>query len=141
MLNSTYAPQRWSDLEVSKVRTMLIGTQDTAVKNTTTTFDILISDDAFFRELKFVTKNAVFGDKFTMQLVDKDGVMFAPGTVITTPIADYNMVEDTQIQTKYESVVPFKIPGLFYFRFIYTSTGNTTDVSVGINLLMIKILL
>lgn len=140
MLNSTYSPQRWNDVEASKIRPNIQGAQDTVAFGTTQDKDILVSDDSLIRGIEFFASGAVFGDTLTIKVVDVDGVYVSAGTVLSTPVSDYVISADTVRQSSYDSVSPLKLLGGLYIRVSYTSTGGS-NVDIGVNLLLQTILI
>lgn len=141
MIGSTCAPNRWQEVEVSKVQSATMGATGTATANTTTNIDVLISDDCLISSIELIASNATFGDTVTVKIIDKDGVYAPPNTVLATPVTNFNIIGDTQLQARYDAIAPFKILGGVYFRFAYTSTSLLTNVSVAANLILAKLLI
>lgn len=144
MLASTYNPQTWAAVESSKVKPNVIGIAFTAQgNNQTTTVDTKINDDNLIRGIQVVAKIPSFGDKITIKVVDVEGIYTPAGTVLSTPVTDYQLASDVEKQCEYESVAPMKMLGGLYVRVIYVSTGGllTPDIKVGINLIFNKLLI
>lgn len=140
MTGSTYAPQRWSDVETSKVQPDTIGIKGTAAANTTTNIDTKIADDVLIRSVEPIIANMNFGDTITVSVVDVDGVYFPAGTVISSPVQNWNVQTSTQIQEDYQSISPFKMLGGLYVRIAYTNTNALVAASVEINFQFLKVL-
>jgi hypothetical protein len=79
------------------------------------------------------TQGMSMGDTANIQIVDKDGVMFAPGHVVTSYATNWNVspTGDQGHSTPYASY----IPGGFYIALIYNSVG-TSPVTVGFNMFL-----
>lgn len=141
MLGSTYAPQSWVDLEASKVSPNVIGVQGSVTAGLTQSVDQLVADDSLIRSIQFLVRNANFGDKLSVSVVDKDGVYAPANTVLAAPVNNFNVNSDQQQQSSYDAAAPFKILGGLYIRTTYTSTGIITPVTVETNFLLLKILI
>lgn len=139
MIASTYAPQRWTDLETAKVQPNTKGIKGIASANVTTTFDTQVADDSFVRSIELITNGAAMGDTVTVQLVDKDGVYFPANSVLAMPVSTYNVLNSNAIH--YESVCPFKILGGLYIRINYVNTNALTTVNLGVNFILLKALI
>lgn len=139
MINSTFVPQRWQDVEASKVQPSTLGVAATITAQTTQSIDTLVADDSLIRAIEFLCRNQAFGDTISVSVVDVNGVYVPAGTVISTPVSNYNIVSDRQSQRSYEAAAPLKIRGGLFVRVTYVSTGATA-VDVGINFLLLKLL-
>src|SRR5258706_16046915 len=140
MTGSTYAPQRWEDVEAGKVKPYSKGIQSTISFGTTQDIDTLIADDSLVRGIQFLAKNQIYGDTITIKVIDKDGIYVGAGTVLSTPVQDWNVIADKQMQLTYDSVAPFKLLGGLYLRVTYVS-GGMTDVVIEVNFILLKILI
>ncbi len=138
MTGSTYLPARWTDVEASKIRPNVIGIQATITGNSVQTVDTLVLDDMLIRGVEFLSTNANFGDSLTIKIVDIDGVYAPANTIVSVPVSNY--VVPINNYSSYDSVAPMKMLGGLYLRIVYTSTGST-NVSLGINFLFVKLLL
>lgn len=139
MTGSTYAPQRWVDVETSKIQPEIIGVSGTASFASTTNIDTKINDDCLIRGIVFLCKNQIFNDTVTISIIDKDGVYFPVNTVVSTPVTNWNLNADQQLQAEYDSITPQKILGGLYIRITYVSSG-LVNVTLGCNLLLNKVL-
>lgn len=141
MVGSTYTPQTWPDVMVAMVAPSVIGVQGSIPSGTTQNVDTLIADDSLFRGIKLIATNTTFGDTISVKIVDISGVYSPPGTVLGSPVLNFNISSDQQLQADYESVAPFKILGGLYLRITYTSTGGLlTNVKIGADLFLVKVL-
>ena len=132
MVGSIYQPQTWQEMESSKVVAILSGTVHVAIAGQATNLDVLVPNDCFVRDVGIVLNGcALFGDKITVSLVDKDGVYVSPGTVLSVPVTAWNAAPD--LPMTYSPTTPQKLLGGLYLRFRYESTG-ATNVDIGINL-------
>lgn len=137
---TTYAPQHWQDVDAVNVSTNVTGTTGTISAGQTQNIDTLIADDVLIRGIEFLLRNSAFGDTVTIKVVDKDGVYSPPNTVLGTPVSNYNVAADQQMQSSYQAVAPMKMKGGLYIRFTYSSTGQI-NVNVAVNFLLLKVLL
>ena len=140
MTGSTFSPTTWRDVDSTKAQPATVGFQGSCEAGRTESIDFLISDDNIVRAIEFLAQDVTFGDKVDVVIVDKDGRYAPPGTVLATPIKEFNCVADQQKQANYEAVVPTKILGGLYFRVTYYSTGLLLPVQFGINLILMKVL-
>ncbi len=140
MVGSTYAPEKWIDVEASKVLPNVIGIAGTAAANTTTDFDTLIANDSIIRGIEFGAKACLFGDSVTIKVIDKDAVYAPANTVLALPVSAYTILADATFEAAYTAQVPKKILGGLYVRVSYTATSLLTAVNVGVNFLFIKVL-
>ncbi len=140
MIGSTYIPARWPDVEAQKIQPNVIGIQGTITKNTVQTIDTIVADDVLIRGIELSCLNSSFGDMVTIKIVDINGVYAPAGTVLSIPVLNYN-VPLGQAKSSYESIAPSKMLGGLAIRLIYTSVGQTNDVSIGVNFLFVKILI
>lgn len=140
MIGSTYSPQRWIDVEAYKVQPKVVGITGSVPAGTTGSFDTLIADDSLIRGVLFLCQGHTFGDKVSFSVVDVDGIYAPAGTVVSTPISNWNINADLQLQAAYESLAPQKILGGLYVRVTYQSVGLLGTVKVAGNLLFNKVL-
>lgn len=141
MVNSTYSPQTWDTVMAAMVMPTVIGVKGSIPSNTTQNVDTLIADDSLFRGVKLIAMNTTFGDTVSVKLVDVDGVYSPAGTVLSSPVLNFNISTDQQLQADYESVAPFKILGGLYIRITYISTGGLlSTVKIGADLFLVKVL-
>lgn len=141
MTGSTYSPQTWQDVLVSAVAPHVVGIQGTIPNNTTANIDTQITDDALFRGLKLIATNTTFGDTVTVAVVDKNGVYFTAGTILSYPVMNFNISSDQQLQADYESIAPFKILGGLFIRITYISTGGLlSSVKIGADIMLANVL-
>lgn len=141
MIGSTYTPQTWDSVLVSMVSPNVIGIQASIPSGTTVSTDTRIADDSLFRGIKLIATTTTFGDTISVKVVDVDGVYAAPGTILGSPVLNFNISTDQQLQADYESVAPFKILGGLYIRITYVSTGGLlSTVKIGADLFLVKVL-
>ena len=141
MINSKYSPQRWVDIEVSKVSPNVVGISEVVTQTTTENKDLLITDDFFIREIQVLTQNAAYGDTLTIKIIDIDNILgCGVNFVVSTPVSNFNVAPEHPKQ-EYSSVAPFKILAGLYIRVSYTSVGTSSDVSLGLNFIFLKALI
>ncbi len=142
MLNSTYTPLTWHDVLATYVKPNVVGIQGSIPNGTTVSIDTKVTDDSLFRGIKLIAMNTTFGDTISVRVVDVDGVYSPPGTVLSSPVLNFNISTDQQLQADYESVAPFKILGGLYLRITYVSTGGLlSSVKIGADLFLVTVLL
>lgn len=141
VIGSTYNPQTWRDMESARVAPASLGASQTMTHGECTYLDILVPDDNFVRGIEIYCMNQVFGDTASIKVIDKDNVIgLGVNTILATPVSSWNITSDSQRQANYEAVIPKKIPGGTYLRISYTSIGDTNDVDLRVNLIMLKAL-
>ena len=141
MIGSTYSPQTWSDVQAKLVKPNVIGIQGSIPSNTTVNIDTRIADDSLFRGVKLIALNTTFGDTVNVRVVDVDGIYSPAGTVLSSPVLNFNISSDQQLQADYESIAPFKILGGLYLRITYVSTGGLLSaVKIGADLFLATVL-
>lgn len=142
MVGSTYTPQTWDTVQAAMVRPNVVGIKISIPTNTTVSTDTQIVDDSLFRGIKLIASNTTFGDTVSVKIVDVDGVYVPAGTVLSSPVLNFNISSDVQLQADYESVAPFKILGGLYLRITYISTGGLlSTVKVGADLFLVTVLI
>ena len=137
---SQYAPGSWSTLCAQQVQPNTIGIQATITAGQQQNVDTKIANDSLIRGIELLANGQAFGDTVTVQVVDVDGTYFPPGTVLSTPVSNFNMISDQQKQASYEAVAPFKMIGGLYVRMVYNSTGEA-NVQLAANLIFLTLLL
>lgn len=109
------------------------GTNGTATKNTTTTFDLKIDKDkCYCSGGEIIVKDAEHGDFIEIQIIDIDNILgYGANTVLQTYLKkwfiDYrgkNVLEVSYAGRIYENL---------YLRLKYTSVSSTTDVKMAVN--------
>jgi predicted ThiF/HesA family dinucleotide-utilizing enzyme len=141
MVGSTYAPQTWNELMAAMVAPNVIGITGSIPAGTTVSIDTKITDDSLFRGIKLIATNTVFGDTVNVKIVDVDGVYAPAGTILSSPVLNFNISTDQQLQADYESVAPFKILGGLYIRITYVSSGGLLSTTkIGADLFLVKVL-
>lgn len=102
--------------------------------------DIQLTDDSLLTGASVIVKDATFGDKFHVQVIDIDNILgFGANTVLLQTITNWGVITDKQDQGVLEAGYPAKIYGGLYLRMIYESTG-IVNPSVIINYHLHKIL-
>lgn len=88
---------------------------------------------------EYYTINANQGDTITVDLVDKDGVVAPPGTVLVRPsyLLDWNVSPQNNIKQLFTTSYAATPPERVYLRFTYTSTGEN-DVTFYCNIFLHK---
>lgn len=119
-----------------------VGVKATIQAGQTGDVDLKLADDVLITGLKFMTANATFGDTVDLQVVDVDGMVTTPNTVLNQFATGWVCSDDAQgsrDQVLIEVPYPSKIPAGLYLRLVYHSTGNS-NVQVGCNYFLHKIL-
>jgi len=110
----------------------------TATKNTTTSFDYQLDETRMIYGAEMVYENSCFGDFIEMMLVDVDNILgYGNDFVVATWIKKW-FVPMNQNYWVVKSDMTSSIPAGLYVRLKYTSTGNTQDVNLGVNLFMVS---
>src|ERR1019366_4247485 len=134
MINSTYVPKRFEDLNSDTCILNAQGAAGTITAGTTANIDLQLTDDHIFTGMTVLATNSVFGDTATLQVVDKDSILASiPGISImypTYPImrqfgTNLNLPADVQTKIDKEGMYPAKVIAGLYIRLIYTSTGTS----------------
>ena len=114
-----------------------VGVIGTAVKNTTTDIDLLVSNERLINGGLIHCENAIAGDTFSCQVVDKDGVYYPAGTVLSQWMTNWPAIPDHPFDLITEQAA--KIPAGVYLRVKYTSTSTTTDVKLCVGYRLYKV--
>lgn len=109
-----------------------------ATKNSTTDIDLLVSTEHIINGGIIYCDKSVVGDYFQCQVVDKDGVYAAPGTVLAQWMTNWPVVPSQSVNIKIEQVG--QVPAGVYLRVKYTSIGTTDDVKVLIGYRLYKVI-
>jgi hypothetical protein len=140
MLGSKYAPGSEKEYSAKDLNANFKGILFTATAGTTTTSDLLVSDDSLIDGAKLIVIGATIGDKGTLQVIDKDNVLgYGANTVLGQYVTDWYMNPNDSNQLDSKSAYPAKIFGGLYLRMIYTSVGPS-DVNIILNYKLHKIL-
>lgn len=135
-----YKPLRNEDFNANSLTFNGKGNTGTAAHGTATNIDMALTEDTVLTGGTLILKNHCFGDTVDQQVVDKDGIVAPPGTVLRQFITSWNVADDVQIQGGIVAPgYPAKIISGLYLRLVYHSTCGT-DVSVAINYLLHKVL-
>ncbi len=138
---TTFRPDKYSELGALNLLFDARGVKATASANNTTNIDMLVSDDSLITGVHLLVNNAAFGDKVTLQVVDKDNVLgLGAGTVLRQPATDWYIASDVQTQLAASSLYPAKIVAGLYLRVVYTSVALLTSPTVAINYHLHKVL-
>lgn len=138
--NTLYNPINIFDFNKRNLNFAAVGIAGTAVANTTTNIDYKLSDDVLITGAQVLTKENVFGDSISFQVVDVDGVLAPPGTVLNQFVNNWQLRSDSQEQINLSVNYPAKIYAGLYLRLVYHSTGGV-DVPVAINYSLHKVLI
>jgi len=141
MINSTYVPGKWSEIDSGKVAPFVFGITQTVPASQTTNINYILTDDVIIRGIEFLAKGSNFGDTISLKIIDTNGVTgVSPGTIIAVIVSNYILSSDLQKFLSYESVVPKKILATMTIQISYTSTGILTPINTAINFLLLKTL-
>ena len=125
------------------------GFSGTATKNTTTDIDFLIPYDRQLNGGYMMQQDGFWGDKFTFQIIDKDGVGVTKGWynqatfdamgniyVANEFAKNWYVDPDKTSQHAIESSFTGTIYDGLYVRIKYTSVGTVDDVKIELNLFL-----
>lgn len=128
-----------SDYDSHRVFPAHVGFTGTATANSTTNIDYKVTEASLLDKLQLVFYSLLSGDKYTVQVIDKDNVLGGGENVLVTSIfTDFNVDTLLQSQLLYESPIPILIPANTYVRIRYTSTALLGSVAVKVNLYKYK---
>ena len=140
MLGSKYNPLKNEELTKRNLNFNGQGKQALGITaGECTNIDLKIIDDCLLTGASIIVKDSNFGDKYTAQIVDVEGIFYPAGTVLLQFITNYGISSDIQDQGSLEVGYPAKIIGNLYIRVIYNSTG-TINPSILINYHLHKVL-
>lgn len=98
------------------------GTKFTAASGVTTEHLVLISETVkLFSGSYWISATATIEDTIEFSIVDQDGVVSAPGTVLSEYVSDMHVVP--QERRTLQSGQTAEIPAGAYLKINYTSTG------------------
>lgn len=131
---TAYILNKSSDLNRNNVRFNVFGIHGTAAAGTTTAIDGKFPQERYVDGGQIVLSGHVAGDRFTVQVVDKDNVLgYGSNFVVAERITDMAVQADVHNQGKEEAGYLSLVPSALYFRVLYTSTG-ANPVSVSLHL-------
>lgn len=150
MINSTYAPKRFEDLNADGCMLNEQGVQDTVTAGQTTFIDLTLTDDHLLTGLQISANGTSFGDTINLQVVDKGSMLQnLYGSAITTMYPNYPVLRqfgtnialcsDQQFKIEKEKMYPAKVIGGLTLRVIYHSIGST-NVNVAVNYELHKVM-
>lgn len=138
--NTIYNRDTWAEIQASFVQPYSLGVKGTADANSTTCFDLTLTDDVFIRALEVVVSGASSGDTITISVIDINGVTgYPPGTTVLTPVSNWN-IQAGNSAMGYTGVTPKKALATMKIRVAYTNTSLNTSVNVGVNFNLLKVL-
>lgn len=97
------------------------GTEFKAEPGTSTAYDFRIAENSKLFSGSFYVEGAAAGDVISFQVVDVDGVISAPGTVLSEYVDDLRVVD--RERRKLESGQAADLVSGIYLRTIYESAG------------------
>lgn len=121
-----------ADLNRDNAKFNVFGIHGTAAPGTTTWIDGKFPQERYVDGGQLTLKGHVRGDRFTIQVVDKDNVLGAGANfVLGERVTNMGVLSDVEDQGHEEAGYLSLVPAFLYFRVIYTSTGaNPVDVSL-----------
>lgn len=135
---TTFNPNKTADFERIKLTFNARGASATIPAGTTSSIDLLMTDDCLLTGAWLVTNDGNYGDSINFQIIDSAGTFTGtPGTVMLQAITDWFTVPTTDVQI--DMIYPAKIYTGLALRIVYTSTGSS-DVFVAINYKLHKVL-
>lgn len=140
MRKSTYAPQKISEFQASKLTFNGRGAAAECAAGTDTILDIVLEDDNLITGGELITYGAATGDHITAQIVDIDNIMgYGAGAVLNTFMTNWRVKKG---DSSYNLLVnyPAKVPAGLAIRIIYTSAG-TVDSTLEVNYMLHKVMI
>lgn len=147
--NTTFDPQNANDFQKSKLRLNGLSVTGTAAHGESTNIDLLMTDDFLLTDGILFANNSTWGDKIDFQVVAPTGFSnvnvaggytFTEDTVLLQPLTDWIINPQKIDQSGTMANYPAKIYAGLILRVVYHSISNTTDVGVGINYKLHKVL-
>lgn len=140
MQNSKFTPISADDYGRSDMQINFQGFVFDIIPGATVAFDYKIIDDHIFDGCDVsVVGPSVKGDYLMAQIVDVDGVVAPPGTILNTFSPKWHVVPALAKQLEMNSRYPAKIPHGLYIRISYASLG-ASDAYVVVNCKLHRIL-
>jgi len=110
----------------------------TAVKNTTTNIDYMMSDDLMLYGAEIVAPGSTIGDYVAFQVIDKDNVLGAGADYVVNQWVAKWYVPVGLPSWKATSDMAGTIPHGLYLRLKYTNASLVADTDVKVNFFLIS---
>lgn len=136
---TTYAPKNINDFVSVALSFNGVGLLATPTAQSITNVDYTAPFDILITGAVLMVKNATFGDSITFQVVDVNGILTPPDTVLNQFVTNWYLVEDSQKQFEFQVNYPAKIYGNLVLRLIYNSVGEVSP-SLAVNYITHKVL-
>jgi len=116
------------------------GVLGTATAGTATNIDFKLTEDDLITGASFLLlSGANIGDYIDFQVVDRDGVYYPAGTLLSQFCTNWYVSTDKQTQDVPEIPYPAKVLSGLVLRLVYNSTG-TSAVKVAVNYHLHKVM-
>jgi hypothetical protein len=139
-IGTKFAPSNSLEYGSKSLNADMRGVLFTATAGTSTSNDLLVSNDSLIDGAILIVIGASLGDTLTAQVVDVDNMLgYGAGTVLGQYLTSWYMNPNESFQLEFTSPYPAKLFGGLYLRMTYTSVGSS-DVSVIINYKLHKVL-
>lgn len=137
MQNSIFSPQQLIELGNQNCQPKTRSVSQTVGHGSTGTVDYKILDDSILMGLQLITQNALFGDSFTISVIDIDNVLgLGANHVVGSPVNSWICSSVDGVQFDEDVAYPTRtLPTGLYIRCSFTSTAGALgqNVSVAVN--------
>lgn len=125
---TNYKPYRASELESNKVNANAQGVSGDISFGASSNIDYTFVDDCLITGTILFTKNANYGDKINLQIVDVTGVTGYPiGTVLLQVATNWYVCPDSHVDVDFQ--YPAKLMAGLALRVVYISAGTGTGTT------------
>jgi len=123
-----------SDFDSDRVTPAHVGFTGTASANATSNIDYKVTADSVLDRIQLIFSSSLLGDKYTVQIVDKDNALGGGANIVVASVFnEFNVDTALQTQVDYTSPIPIAIPANTYIRVRYTATALLGSVGVKAN--------
>lgn len=140
-MTTVFNPNKLSEFTSTNLNFRGTGILFTAAANSTTTSDYQMPEDRMITGAQMICESSTFGDYVVCQVVDKDGLYYPAGTVLSQFLSNWYVCTDSQRSEVTQIPYPAKILQGLYVRIMYTSTALLTTHRVAINYYYHKVMI
>lgn len=127
--------RRVMDLDSDKSVFRIQGFSGAASTNTVTDIDWKLPEQRWLSGGIFIAQGTHWGDKVSIQIIDKDNVLgYGANTILEQLAVDFYCITDSELQVKLECPYVALVPANVYIRVKYTNTSLIDPVEVACNL-------
>lgn len=135
LTGTSFSPLKFTEISRSDARPAFKGYAFTAAANTTTNYDIAITDDTIFEGGRFIGQNLNDGDYIDLYVIDKDNILGGGvNAVVLNPVSTWYIAAGESVQWDFSLPYPQKFLGGLYLRVSYTNTSLLVAAPVKFNL-------